>query len=262
MTQIIGQRGRQFQSESIALFAAMDVQPPYARKILIDNLMAWLNGYGILPLLDVLYIFAAADSQAALLNWVGPTGSYNGVATNAPTFTADQGFTGDSLALAYIETNYNPTTAPGAQVTQNNHCMGFWSLTSPAVGVTVGLNDCGIPTIAMQTRDASDRYQTRSASSSTDSPATANTDGAGLYTLNRTGSSGYRSERNGVLWANITRTSGSLSNASFNVLKRALLSSSSDKQSAAWFCGAALTAEQVYAAYQGIRAYLSGVGAV
>lgn len=75
--------------------------------------------------LDLVYGFAAADQDAALKNWVAPTGSYNAIAVNSPTFTADGGYTGDG-STSYLRTNFTPSTA-GGQFAQNS--AHLWALT-------------------------------------------------------------------------------------------------------------------------------------
>jgi hypothetical protein len=88
--------------EAKALFARMTTPPSNARKAQITRLIRTLKQAGIWTKLDVLYVYAAADSQAALLNWKGATFD----ATNhGAAFTADRGFTGDGVD-DYISTGF------------------------------------------------------------------------------------------------------------------------------------------------------------
>jgi len=88
--------------ETTALINRFSTPPTGARRKTIDNLVRALKVGGVWSKLDVLYVLAAADSQAALLNWKGAT--YNAT-NNGAAFTADQGFTGDGTN-DYIETGY------------------------------------------------------------------------------------------------------------------------------------------------------------
>ena len=87
------------------IISAFTTPPTDERAELINATVQRLKVGGVWPLLDVLYMFAAADSQAALVNWRKP-GTFNATLVNAPTFAADRGFTGNGTT-AYIETGYN-----------------------------------------------------------------------------------------------------------------------------------------------------------
>src|SRR5262252_6152224 len=73
-----------YDSASLAIFAAFSTPPDTTRKGVIDTCVRALKSAGVWTKLDVLYLFAAADSQAARVNWKNP-GTYDGTATNSPT---------------------------------------------------------------------------------------------------------------------------------------------------------------------------------
>lgn len=104
-------------SSTVALVARMTVDPGCPRKLVINNLIVSLKTAGVWSKLDVLYLFAAHNSQAALLNWVST--SHNATAVNSPAFTADYGFTGNG-SNAYIDANFNPSTVVGANFVRNS----------------------------------------------------------------------------------------------------------------------------------------------
>jgi hypothetical protein len=83
-------------SEASTYVAAMSVQPDITRKAAIDTLIGSLKSAGIWTTIDVLSLFAAHDSQAAVLNAKDPTKVWTPV--NSPTFTVDRGFTGDAVS--------------------------------------------------------------------------------------------------------------------------------------------------------------------
>lgn len=79
--------------EALALFARMTTQPTDARKTVINTFITSLKTAGVWDKLDAMYVFAAANQQAALLNWIADTN--NATAENSPAFTADEGIQGN-----------------------------------------------------------------------------------------------------------------------------------------------------------------------
>jgi len=97
--------------EARALFARMTTPPSNARKAQIAKLIRSIKKAGVWSQLDVLYVFAAADSQAALLNWKG---SVFNATNNGAAFAPDRWFTGNGTS-AYIATGFSigsGTTSP------------------------------------------------------------------------------------------------------------------------------------------------------
>lgn len=103
-----------YSAEAETLFAAMSTPPDDTRKGLIDACIVALVAAGIWTKLDCLYMFAAADSQAALLNWKNP-GTFDASVVSAPSFTADEGYTGNGSS-SYVTSNFNASTAAGSYV--------------------------------------------------------------------------------------------------------------------------------------------------
>ena len=93
--------------EAEALFARMTTPPTDARKTVINTFITSLKTAGVWTKLDVLYVFAAADQQAALLNW--KENNNNATAENSPSFIADSGFKSDGSS-SWVNTHYNPYT--------------------------------------------------------------------------------------------------------------------------------------------------------
>lgn len=116
-----------FDSASLLIFAAMTTPPSAARKIVINSLVVSLKSAGVWAKFDCLYLLAAADAQAASVNWKAPA-SFAINAGGALTFTADRGVAGDGTT-GFCDSNFNPTTAPTPQFTQNSAHLGFWSRT-------------------------------------------------------------------------------------------------------------------------------------
>lgn len=108
--------------EAQAVIAAMAPQPSMARQATINTLVSTLVSAGVWTKLGVLYVFAAADSQAACLNWKAPSG-IAALPTSSPAFVADRGFNGDNLA-AHIDTRIAWNAIPG--LAQDNAHLGAY----------------------------------------------------------------------------------------------------------------------------------------
>ena len=111
---ILSEKG--FEPETIALLSRMSTTPDITRRNIINDLIKGLKDDGIWNLLDVLVINAAHSAQAGILNWINS--SHTSTLVNAPTFTLNQGFTGNG-STSYIDTEYNPSTE-AVNFTQNN----------------------------------------------------------------------------------------------------------------------------------------------
>lgn len=94
-----------FDPSSRAVFAAMTSPPTAGRKRLIDRTIRRLKAAGLWSQIDCMYVMAAADSQAALVDWMKP--SRTATPVNSPTFTADRGYAGDA-ATSYLTSGYIP----------------------------------------------------------------------------------------------------------------------------------------------------------
>jgi hypothetical protein len=113
-------------SETTAVASAFTTPPTAARKATIDFYIKCMKGYGLWSGLDRFYAFAAADSQAALVNWKNP--SLNAALVGSPVFVADRGFTGDGVG-AGIDTQFTPS---GSNFVQNSAQVTAYSLSVAA----------------------------------------------------------------------------------------------------------------------------------
>lgn len=81
--------------------------PSASQQTLQNQLVVDLKAAGIWSKLDTFAVFATdGNSDFALIDWIRLS-QYTAV--NSPTFTADQGFSGNGTS-AYIDTNFNLTT--------------------------------------------------------------------------------------------------------------------------------------------------------
>jgi hypothetical protein len=96
--------------------------PSEEQKVKQNNFVIALKNLGIWDDLDILYVFATdGDSDFATLNWKAPA-SFQASKVSSPTFTANQGFTGNGSS-AYLDTGWAPDP-DGVNYTQNDAC-GF-----------------------------------------------------------------------------------------------------------------------------------------
>lgn len=209
-----------YDSDVQAIFDAFTTPPTAARKTLINTCVLALKTAGVWSKLDVLYMFAAADSQAALINWKDP-GTFDATAVNSPTFTADQGFTGDG-STSYIDTNCNPSTA-GGNYAQNSASFFAWTLSTSDpggydLGSYAGYNTQIIPWIT----SASSRITINSGGAGGDNVdiGSLGADHSGLLVANRSSATAAQVYRNGSLGASNTSTNSvALADASLKLLK-------------------------------------------
>lgn len=196
--------------ETTALASRMATPPTAARMALIDGTIALLKdgSAGESPAwdkIDTFAAFAAADSQAALLNWKGTSFA----PTNyLATFTADVGFAGNGTA-ALIDSNYNPTTA-GGQYVQNSATIAGWKLESAQEAK--GFMGEGASTYLYPRYTDDNLYYKMNVAAD---GSAASTDGSGFWLMSRTASNALRVERNGVSMH--TRTDVSIAPANDNL---------------------------------------------
>jgi len=98
--------------------------PSAAQQTLQNTLVTDLKTAGVWDKLDLFYVFATdGDSDYATLNWKTPT-SFQTTKVNSPTFTSNQGFTGDGTS-AYLNTSFRPLTN-GNNYQANNASIGVY----------------------------------------------------------------------------------------------------------------------------------------
>lgn len=111
-----------YDSASCAIFAAFTTPPDTTRKGVINTAVLALKSCGTWTKMGFAYVTAAADSQAARINWITP-GTATLTAINSPTFTADQGFNSDG-STSYLDVGAAPGTfSPLAQ--DDAHIAGW-----------------------------------------------------------------------------------------------------------------------------------------
>lgn len=244
-----------FDSVTTSLTTAMSSQPSTIRKAQINSLILALKAGKILSQLDLLYILAASDSQAASLNWVNPA-TFTLTASNSPTFTTDRGFTGNGTT-SFLNTGYTPSIN-GVNYTLNNASFWEWPLTNiQSTGAEVG-NVAVAPTSFITSRSTTDQtvFRVNTASNS----GAANTNSNAFIGAQRTISTAHRAFLNGVqLGADgVVASTGLPTSAQWILACNS--TSFSPKQIAAAAWGSGLSGYE-FAFYNSMLTYMKAVGA-
>lgn len=246
-----------YSAEATALFARMSVAPDATRKGHIDTLIVALKAAGVWDKMDVLYIHAAHDAQAARLNWKST--SFNSTAVNSPTFTTDRGYAGDG-ATSYLDSGYNPTTAGGV-FAQNSGHMGVWVGTDVNSGTQYDLGYARARLNARNGSTAAGMFNSTALGSFTISPTTS----IGHTCWSRALSTEVEASKDGVALTNSATTSAANINLPFYILAYATSGpaptnySTRRNQAAHW--GSHLTSAERTSTYNAIAAYMTAVGA-
>jgi len=252
---VLFQGGGIITPEARTLFAAMTIQPTYRRKKLIDNCIFALQLGGVWSLLDGLSVFAAADTQSALLNWKNP-GTFNFTNGVAPTFAVDQGYTGNGTTM-WLTNTYNLSTS-GGQYARDSATAFAWCNTtaqdaSPILGTSNGTSG---PRLYPRFTDDKHYYRINS----TLEFSIANTEGKGFYSTSRTGASALIAYKNGAQVGTDTTASLALPSDTIAVLVNGVNFFSGQVMCAGW--GSQLTAAQHAALYDALHNYLIAVARI
>jgi hypothetical protein len=239
-----------------ALYARMTVQPDTARRHLCNDLIRTLKSSGVWPKLGVLYVMAAHDEQAALINFKDP-GGVIATAVNAPTFTVDRGFTGNIAGLAHVTSNLAFSTIPSYQ--QDSAHAGAWCLNNPTAAARFILGQIGgTATLTLNPRNTSDNL-TVHMNGLPDSTTIGITTSVGHLVTSRLSSADFVQYKNGTSLATITNASTGIAPNILCFLRQG--STYSAHQIAVGHVGAGLTAIEEAALYNALLTYMQAVGA-
>lgn len=213
--------------------------PSAAQQTLQNTLVTDLKTAGIWSKLDAFYLFATdGDSDYATLNFVAPS-SFQATKTNSPTFTANEGFTGDGVS-AYLDTNLNQANDT-TNYTQNDASFGVYAWNEVA----------GTGHYPMTSDDLSNRlrFALQSGGNRINNSGTPpvkghiSTNKTGLIGLNRTSSTAWEGlDESGSINTGYEGTSAALVNKNFVILKFSS-NYSTNKIGVAWVGGSFTSAE-------------------
>lgn len=252
----VSMMGRGYDQDAQRVFDAFATPPTTTRKIMINKLVADLKAAGVFQLLDLFYVLAAADSQAARINWKNP-GVLTASEVSSPTFTTDRGYAGNGSS-SYLDTGWKPNPN-GVNYTQNNASMWVWSLSD------VSSNNSVIGSIDVPICNIVNRHPTLGLLSHLNvangqylNVAMAN--GSGFSGSQRTSSTAVELFKNGASVATGSKTTnGRPSFTAWICGANPAHFSTQQVAFAAW--GAALTGKEA-ALHAAVQSYLTAVGAV
>lgn len=247
-----------FDAASLRLFRAIQSGGgvlPDQRRYLVDTLVRRLKISGVWYKLDAFYVFAATDSISALINWINP-GTYNATLTNAPTFTANRGYTGNG-SNAFIDSNFNPTTASSPKFVQDSGCIFGRCLNNVAEDKPLWADTAAYKN-NMYPRLAADGALARINSTGGNITASS-TSSIGFWSCTRSNSSDEILYKNGASVGVEGQASAAPQNANLTALRAA--ADYSNYQIASYGFGENLTSGDQTALYNAELAYMQAVGA-
>lgn len=205
--------------DAIAIFNAMDTKPNAARKTRIKAAVVALKDDGIWSKLDRLWVMAAHEQGVtSRLDWKSPaTTGRRLTEVNSPTFTANQGYTGNASNM-YLNTNFTQST-DGVNMTQDSACGFVWvrNVGSSSTHVYFG----GGPTRTLIYRQSSASAWVISGPSGPNTAViqtTLSNAADGLLAANRSGASQRHGYRNGVVESSNTAASVGTTTEPFYIL--------------------------------------------
>jgi hypothetical protein len=220
--------------------------PSSGQQTLQNQLVVDLKDGGIWSKLDTFAVFATdGNSDFALIDWIRLT-QYTAV--NSPTFTADEGFTGNGTS-SYIDTNWNPNTQ-GVNYTQNDACFGGWRLNNIDNPASRFMG----ATISISMRD--DNNIVHRINGGGNASSSLNGAGIGLRVLNRTNSTDIQMIVDNTLETS-TQTSVTPPSSNLHLLSRGD-SSFSLSQIATALAGANLVSESTDL-YNALNTYITSI---
>jgi hypothetical protein len=240
------------QAETVALLAAMTVQPSAGRQTLIDNLIIALKSAGLWTKCDLFYVLAAHDAQAARINWITPAQvlSVNGTCT----FTTDRGYISDGTT-GWLGAGVNWNALPTFRV--NNGSLSTWcqneaTNANPIIGSSTTNRN------SINPRAAAGQVGTRCNTSSQALTAVAASRGQAL--VQRAASTDYNVYKDGAFLINIVATSAATV-AEEVMLLRHLATFNGSHILASAHVGVSLNATEIGQLYSALSTYMTGVGA-
>lgn len=244
-----------YSAAATALFARFTTPPTTARKALINTLIVTLENAGIWAKLDLFYMMAAADAQAAQRNWLSDT--FNLSEVSSPSFTADQGYASNGTS-SYVTTGWDPATN-GIFFTQNDASIGVWSLTNAQNANGLFGSGTSQANYLVPRNTSDDFYWRINVTAATFPNVGVIGDARGLFSASRTGAAVTNAYRNGGLaYSADTVASAALSNVDFNIGRTNSMFST--QRAAFAFVGGSLTAADSATLYAAVATYLVGVG--
>jgi hypothetical protein len=249
-------RSASYDAASLAIFAAFTTPPGADDRSKINQLVTTLKAASVWSDLDILYVLASADSQAARINWKSP-GVKTLNAVNSPTFAAYRGYTGNGTT-SRLDTGWIPSTE-AVKYLQNDASLWVWSR-STAQGASFALGNANIDPVAnIQPRNTGDFFATRINNGSGSNILVASVNASGMFGGQRRSSTDVRGWKNGaqIVSGSIAST-GRPTDSQWILASNFSLFDNRQIAFAAW--GASLAGKELVF-YNAMNAYMQAVGA-
>lgn len=191
--------------------------PSASQQLLQEQLVKDLKAAGVWSKLDTFYVFATnGDSDFASINWKNPN-SFECDEVNSPTFTTNQGFSGNGTS-SYLDTNYNPfQNSVNYQVYDASIGLYVYnSIDQETVGY-IGSS----ANIILRNSSSTNPSKLQRINESTSFTTGLAFGGTGLFTINRT-SETQKYAYNGTTEYSQSTSGGSLDDFNIGILQREL----------------------------------------
>jgi len=239
-----------FSPEYDAVYNALTTKPSDAIAAEQDKLVKALIGAGVWAKSDAFYLLAQTTNGdgEALLNWISP-GTYNATILGSPTFTALEGFTGNSID-ASINTNL-PLGMTGLKYTLNDASWSFYNRVADVTdymfaGPYMSCQGISLARMRLRINDATNDLIT-------------NGDNRGTITGSRTAANVKKGYQNKVEEFSVATPSVALPATGVYILSQNA-AGWSDAQISMWMCGSGITKAQHDAVHDAIEAYMDSNG--
>lgn len=244
-----------YDADAITYFNTVTTPFSAARKAIINTLVTTLKADGNWTKLDRLWLLATEAQDQALISLVNPASTAMTL-VNAPSFVADQGFTGDG-ATSYINTQYNPSS-DGSQFTLNNCSFGIYARSNAGIYNMFHGCDNGTDHVLLAEKNASGNI--RFALNNVTFHDTAVTS-LGFYVANRTASNATAGLRNSSTIVSDTDVAVAVPNLKAYILCRnssGTPSSFSGEQYSIFYFGSGSINQSAF--YTAIQNYMTSLG--
>ena len=243
--------------DATAYLNAQSTSPSANERSLVNTLVKGIKADGDWATLDWLVLHAAESAQAGRLNVRVPSKSMSAV--NAPTFTANRGFTGDATA-AYLDAG-EPFGAAGTAYSLNDAGFGIWiNLTGPNAGARSSIgNIANSLRIGISPRSTAGNETFQINDGTADVLMTGTASHNGHRTASRTGLAVKRGFYNGSRVADLTTASTAINTTNISVLRSG--TGYTDNRVAVSYWGAGLSDAAVGRIHARLNTYLNAKGA-
>lgn len=204
-----------YDDDSVLYFRQLSPSPSFAYMRAVDLFIKTLKADGNWDKLDRLWIHGAEFQQHATVSVKNPLTAHISE-INSPTWTANEGYTGDGSSK-YLDTNFNPLTQ-SENFEQNNASFGVFCRTnSDAVTVEMGAGDSATKYADVVLRNSNQIYSNLNDNTIT---TASNTSSVGFFVIERTNSTTVKVFKNGSEINSSSSASTGIPNFNFFILAR------------------------------------------